>query len=95
MSVKKQFIKTKPVCKVTFAVEAKESNSVAVVGDFNNWNPSEGELAKLKNGTLKVFSNYQKTILLSSNTLLMELTPTNQKQIVIDTTNLRVLKIAF
>jgi len=53
MSVKKQFIKTKPVCKVTFAVEAKESSSVAVVGDFNNWNPSEGELAKLKNGTFK------------------------------------------
>ena len=53
MSVKKQFIKTKPVCKVTFAIEAKESNAVAVVGDFNNWNPSEGELAKLKNGTFK------------------------------------------
>lgn len=53
MSVKKQFIKTKPVCKVTFSVEAKESNSVAVVGDFNNWDASEGELSKLKNGTFK------------------------------------------
>ena len=53
MSVMKQFIKTKPVCKVTFSVEAKESNSVAVVGDFNNWNASEGELSKLKNGTFK------------------------------------------
>ena len=53
MSVKKQFIKTKPVCKVTFSIEAKESNAVAVVGDFNNWNPSEGELSKLKNGTFK------------------------------------------
>lgn len=53
MSIKKQFIKTKPVCKVTFSFEAKEANEVAVVGDFNNWNPKEGELSKLKNGTFK------------------------------------------
>jgi 1,4-alpha-glucan branching enzyme len=53
MSIKKQFIKTKPVCKVTFSVEAKEANIVAVVGDFNNWNPAEGEMSKLKNGTFK------------------------------------------
>ena len=43
MPIKKQFIKTKPVCKVTFSV----------VGDFNNWTPSEGELSKLKNGSFK------------------------------------------
>ena len=53
MAIKKQFIKTKPVCKVTFSLEAKEANAAAVVGDFNNWNPSEGELSKLKNGTFK------------------------------------------
>jgi len=53
MSVKKQFIKTKPVCKVTFSVEAKEANTAAVVGDFNNWNPKEGALSKMKNGTFK------------------------------------------
>jgi 1,4-alpha-glucan branching enzyme len=53
MSIKKQFIKTKPVCKVTFSVEAKEANVASVVGDFNNWNPAEGELSKLKNGTFK------------------------------------------
>jgi 1,4-alpha-glucan branching enzyme len=53
MSLKKQFIKTKPVCKVTFTVEAKEANTASVVGDFNNWNPSQGELSKLKNGTFK------------------------------------------
>ena len=41
MAIKKQFIKTKPVCKVTFSFEAKEANTAAVVGDFNNWNPSE------------------------------------------------------
>lgn len=53
MSIKKQVIKTKPVVKVTFSIEAKEANAAAVVGDFNNWNPSEGELSKLKNGTFK------------------------------------------
>ena len=53
MSIKKQIIKTKPVCKVTFSVEAKDANAAAVIGDFNNWNPVEGELSKLKNGTFK------------------------------------------
>jgi len=53
MSIKKQVIKTKPVVKVTFSIEAKEANTASVVGDFNNWNPSEGELSKLKNGTFK------------------------------------------
>ena len=42
MSVKKQFIKTKPVCKVTFTIDAKDATSASVVGDFNNWNQSEG-----------------------------------------------------
>lgn len=53
MSIKKQFIKTKPICKVTFSVDAKTANEASVVGDFNNWNPKEGELSKLKNGTFK------------------------------------------
>lgn len=53
MAIKKQFVKTKPVCKVTFSVEAKEANHVAVVGDFNNWNAEEGAMSKLKNGTFK------------------------------------------
>ena len=53
MSIKIQFVKTKPVCKVTFSVEAKEANTASVVGDFNNWNLEEGTLSKLKNGTFK------------------------------------------
>lgn len=53
MAIKKQFVKTKPVCKVTFSVEAKEAATVAVIGDFNNWDPKEGELSKLKSGTFK------------------------------------------
>lgn len=53
MAIKKQVIKTKPVVKVTFTVDAKEANVASVVGDFNNWNPNAGELSKLKNGTFK------------------------------------------
>jgi 1,4-alpha-glucan branching enzyme len=53
MSIKKQVVKSKPVVKVTFSIEAKEAISAFVVGDFNNWNPAEGELSKLKNGTFK------------------------------------------
>jgi 1,4-alpha-glucan branching enzyme len=53
MAIKKQFVKTKPVCKVTFSVDAKEAFGVAVVGDFNNWDSKAGELGKLKNGTFK------------------------------------------
>ena len=53
MPIKKQYIKSKPVCKVTFSVDAKSATTAAVVGDFNNWNPQIGELSKLKNGTFK------------------------------------------
>lgn len=53
MAIKKQVVKTKPVVKVTFSVEAKEANVASVVGDFNNWDPKTGELGKLKNGTFK------------------------------------------
>lgn len=53
MAIKKQIIKTKPVVKVTFSIDAKEANTAAVVGDFNNWNAAEGALSKLKTGTFK------------------------------------------
>ncbi|MEO0058712.1 MAG: hypothetical protein RLZZ312_359 [Bacteroidota bacterium] len=53
MAIKKQFVKTKPFCKVTFSIVAKTASVVSVVGDFNSWDPKVGELAKLKNGTFK------------------------------------------
>lgn len=53
MSIAKQYLKTKPVCKVTFTVPAEDAKKVAVVGDFNNWNPKGTLLKKLKNGTFK------------------------------------------
>ena len=53
MAIKKQFIKTKAVCKVTFSIDAPAANTVAVVGDFNNWNSEAGALGKLKTGAFK------------------------------------------
>lgn len=53
MAISKQYLKTKPVCKVTFTVPAKEAKKVAVVGDFNNWSPKGSMLKKLKNGNFK------------------------------------------
>ena len=61
MSIKKQFIKTKPVCKVTFSIATKTAQEAAVVGDFNNWDPSLGALSKLKNGTFKGVFDLEKS----------------------------------
>jgi 1,4-alpha-glucan branching enzyme len=53
MSITKQYLKSKPVCKVTFLVPAESANEVKVVGTFNEWNTEETPLKKLKNGTFK------------------------------------------
>ena len=53
MAIKKQYLKSKPVCKVTFSVPAKEADEVAVVGTFNSWDSKATNLKKLKNGTFK------------------------------------------
>ncbi len=53
MAIAKQYLKTKPVCKVTFTVPAEDAKKVSVVGDFNDWNPKKNVLKKLKNGTFK------------------------------------------
>ncbi len=53
MAIRKQYLKSKPVCKVTFTVPAKDAKKVAVVGTFNDWNTKTSQLRKLKNGTFK------------------------------------------
>ena len=53
MGITKQYLKSKPICKVTFSVPAEDAKKVAVVGDFNNWCPKGSALKKLKNGTFK------------------------------------------
>ena len=57
MSIKKQFLKSKPVCKVTFSLTKEEvegAEKVQLLGDFNGWNVEEAiDLKKFKNGTYK------------------------------------------
>lgn len=53
MAIKKQYLKSKPVCKVTFTVPAEDAKKVAVAGTFNQWNPKKNSLKKLKNGSFK------------------------------------------
>ncbi|ALJ05221.1 glycoside hydrolase [Pseudalgibacter alginicilyticus] len=53
MAITKQFLKTKPVCKVTFSIPAEDAKKVSVVGSFNEWNEKKLPLKKLKNGNFK------------------------------------------
>ena len=53
MAITKQYLKSKPVCKVTFTVLAEEAKEVKVVGSFNGWSAKKTQLKKLKNGTFK------------------------------------------
>ncbi len=54
MSLKKQFSKSKPICKVTFSLPEEAANGaseVRVLGDFNEWSWEQGIPMKLKNGS--------------------------------------------
>lgn len=77
MSLKKQYLKSKPECKVTFRLRAAESNKAAsahLVGDFNAWDTHALPMKKLKNGdftqtvNLPVGKAYQFRYLLNDST---------------------------
>jgi 1,4-alpha-glucan branching enzyme len=52
--LKKQRLKTRPVCKVTFILpEGAEARTAHLVGDFNNWDQKALPMKKLKDGTFK------------------------------------------
>ncbi len=53
MSLKKQFLKTKSVCKVTFRLSPEEAlgaQNVHIVGEFNNWSTRQAPMKKRKDG---------------------------------------------
>ena len=53
MSLKKQYLKTKPVCKVTFRLSPEEVSDAAhvhIVAEFNNWSTRQTPMKKLKDG---------------------------------------------
>ena len=52
-SLKKQYLKSRPTCKVSFRVPAEvvgAGTAVALAGEFNNWNPAADKMKRLKNG---------------------------------------------
>jgi 1,4-alpha-glucan branching enzyme len=76
MSIKKQYFKSKGICKVTFGVPESEGNEVGkvhVVGEFNNWSTSATPMKRSKNGAftvsldLKPGQEYQFRYLLDDN----------------------------
>lgn len=59
--LKKQFLKTKPVCKVTFYVpEEVDAENVHLVGDFNEWDEDATPMELLKDGRFKAVLDLEK-----------------------------------
>lgn len=53
--LKKQFLKTKDLCKVTFYTPAAiEAETIFLVGDFNDWDEQTSPMEKLKDGRFKM-----------------------------------------
>lgn len=51
--IEKKYLKSKPECKVKFALPAEkvgDAKNVAVVGDFNNWDSTANPMKKQKSG---------------------------------------------
>jgi 1,4-alpha-glucan branching enzyme len=54
---KKQYLKCRPACKVTFKLPkeaATGAKKVTVVGDFNDWNPDAMPLKKARDGSFSI-----------------------------------------
>lgn len=63
MAFKKQYLKSKAVCKVTFKLSKAQANSAGsarLVGDFNEWNEKVPPMKKLKNGDFTTTVNLAK-----------------------------------
>ena len=57
ITIKKQYLKSRPVCNVTFRLPkeaAPEAQGVTIVGEFNNWNTTETPLKRTENGDFTI-----------------------------------------
>ena len=77
MAIAKQFLKSKPLAKVTFELSADAVNgakTVALAGEFNDWDANSHALKKQKDGSYKttvelpVGNEYQYRYLLDGTT---------------------------
>lgn len=60
MPMKKQFLKSKPECKVTFRLlpeQADGAQTAHLVGEFNDWKLGATPMKRLKNGEFTVIVN--------------------------------------
>jgi 1,4-alpha-glucan branching enzyme len=54
---RKRYLKTRPVCKVTFRLPreaAPGARKVTIVGDFSDWDKESNPMKRLKNGSFTV-----------------------------------------
>lgn len=59
--LKKEYLKSRPVCKVTFTLpEAVGAETVHLVGDFNAWSETATPMKKLKGGRFSVTLDLEK-----------------------------------
>lgn len=57
MTIRKQFLKSRPVCKVSFKIPegvANGAKNAHVVGEFNDWSTMATPMRRLKNGAFRV-----------------------------------------
>lgn len=55
--MKKRFLKTKPVCKVTFELPqevTRNAHTVALVGEFNSWDTASTLMKRRKDGSYSI-----------------------------------------
>ena len=63
MSISKQFLKSKPVCKVTFKIPetvGNEAENAHVVGEFNDWSTSATPMKRSKSGAFSATVGLEK-----------------------------------
>lgn len=57
MAISKNFMKSRPSCKVKFQLKPEDingANSIYLVGDFNDWNNESHPLKKRKDGSFQI-----------------------------------------
>jgi 1,4-alpha-glucan branching enzyme len=63
MSIRKQYLKNKTICRVTFSLSKEEAGSaeaVHLVGEFNNWSLMATPMQKYKNGNFSITLDLEK-----------------------------------
>lgn len=81
MSITKKFLKSKPICKVTFRLPKQavaKAETVHIVGEFNDWDKKSDPMKGLKSGSftttidLEKGREYQFRYLINGKTWLNE-----------------------